>query len=123
MNTQGYEANDQAATSSSSIKRLLSPFAPSTMKTSELEDKYDYLNDRLETQLASIDARLDETRDMARVRLEEAWSNWSEWSKCSVTCQIGSQYRHRHCNGDQKCRGSGHSIEIELLLCVFKLDL
>ena len=110
MDTQGFpQADDSRLRSSpSSIKRLLSPFVPSNLKTSELEDKYDYLNDRLETQLAALDTRLDETRDMARVRLENAWSNWSEWTKCSVTCNIGSQYRHRHCNGDQKCRGSGH---------------
>ena len=69
--------------------------------------KYEYLNDRLESQISLLSSKLDETRDLANVRLEDAWSNWSDWSRCSVTCGIGHMIRHRHCNGVLRCRGSG----------------
>ena len=92
---------------SDNIKNIFGNILPSAVKTNELERKYDYLNDRLETQLSQIDNRLDETRDLAMVRLNTAWSNWSDWSRCSVTCNIGHMTRHRHCNGLLRCKGSG----------------
>lgn len=36
---------------SSTLKNIFGNILPSTVKTNELERKYDYLNDRLETQL------------------------------------------------------------------------
>lgn len=33
------------------------------------------------------------------------WSEWSTWSKCSVTCGIGISFRARHCLSGSNCAG------------------
>jgi hypothetical protein len=34
------------------------------------------------------------------------WSNWTAWSSCSVTCDIGTQNRSRVCTGGSLCIGN-----------------
>jgi len=75
-----------------------------------LKNKYLYLNERMESQFQNFGQLIDDSTNLAAVRLNDAWSNWSDWSRCTVTCGIGQQRRHRHCNGAAKCRGSGHGI-------------
>ncbi|XP_075041615.1 properdin-like [Mixophyes fleayi] len=44
------------------------------------------------------------------------WSQWSSWSQCSVTCEIGQRQRTRQCNDPPPvCGGScdGNAIETE----------
>ena len=45
-----------------------------------------------------------------------AWSNWGEWSACTVTCGLGQHFRDRACSdpspayGGADCFGSGSEI-------------
>ena len=35
------------------------------------------------------------------------WGDWSEWSPCSVTCDIGQESRTRSPLGERRCEGPG----------------
>ncbi|KAK2908097.1 hemicentin-1 isoform X2 [Channa argus] len=51
-------------------------------------------------------------RAMLTVRVHGGFSEWAEWSPCSVSCSVGTQKRLRQCNnplpanGGQHCAGS-----------------
>ena len=36
------------------------------------------------------------------------WDDWTEWSTCSVTCDIGEETRTRRPLGDRRCEGPGN---------------
>lgn len=40
------------------------------------------------------------------------WSNWTDWSKCSVTCGEGRKIRWRHCLKFGKCKDN---VETEMV--------
>ncbi|KAK9712101.1 Thrombospondin type 1 domain [Popillia japonica] len=61
--------------------------------------------DLVETELRAISvARWDEKTDQ-RIWAELGWSDWSEWSPCSVSCSTGIQQRTRHCKLAEDCQG------------------
>ena len=54
-----------------------------------------------------------------KTAIDGGYSEWSDWTECSVSCGIGTEERERHCNnplpsgGGKDCEEFGPATEIK----------
>lgn len=77
----------------------------------EIPMEYIVFCDMVEGEMTAISvARWDERTDQ-RIWTELGWSDWSEWSPCSVSCSSGIQQRTRHCKLAEASDCRGYNVE------------
>lgn len=65
-----------------------------------------------------LDVSIKANGNMFSFLLDGGWSNWNEWTNCSVACGIGQRRRSRQCNNPSPsllgryCEGVAEQTEI-----------